>query len=212
MTSNPDGEVLQPLEALLDRFDLANPAAHTEEGHLHSMGPVGYIGYDFAPRLERLPRHAEPDSRMADLRFALYDTVVTVDHATGAVDLWARTTFSARGMRPERVGSSFGGASLSRLRLGLGRGIPRLDRCEVMLHGRRISRRSAGYSSTSRREMSFRSIFPSDSSARKPEPLDLYLRLMRRSPAPFAAYLRVGRPGRHQARARSGFTRRAATA
>src|SRR5260370_1068931 len=42
-----------------------------------------------APRLERLPRKAAGDSRLPDIRMALYDTAVTVDHQTGAVELRA---------------------------------------------------------------------------------------------------------------------------
>ena len=50
---------------------------------------IGFLGYDLAPLLERLPRGCRRDSRLPDLRFALYDTAVTVDHRTGEVVLHA---------------------------------------------------------------------------------------------------------------------------
>ena len=52
-------------------------------------GLIGFFGYDLAPLLEHLPRKAEADSTIPDVRFALYDTAVIVDHATGAVVLSA---------------------------------------------------------------------------------------------------------------------------
>lgn len=184
------GDVLQPLEMLLNRFDLADPAAFTEEGvpPFHG-GLVGFIGYDFAPRLERLPRHAEPESRIADLRFALYDTVVTVDHATGAVDLWAHDFLgegdAARERRlelwrselesldpvPEPRPSVLGPVQCD---------VARADYLEAV--GRVLEYIAAG------------DVFQINLTQRfvargEPEPLDLYLRLKARSPAPFAAYL-----------------------
>src|SRR3954447_16190988 len=50
---------------------------------------IGFLGYALAPLLERLPRKAPRDSRLPDLRMALYDTAVTVDHLTGKVALRA---------------------------------------------------------------------------------------------------------------------------
>lgn len=43
-------------------------------------GLVGFIGYDLAPRLERLPRRLLRVSRIPDIRFGLYDTFVLIDH------------------------------------------------------------------------------------------------------------------------------------
>ena len=50
---------------------------------------IGYFGYDLAPRLERLPRRLPRDSRMPDVRLALYDTAVIVDNLSVRVGLWA---------------------------------------------------------------------------------------------------------------------------
>ena len=50
---------------------------------------IGFFGYDLAPRLERLPRRQPRDSRLPDIRMALYDTAVIVDARAGTVELWA---------------------------------------------------------------------------------------------------------------------------
>jgi para-aminobenzoate synthetase component I len=85
-----EGDVLAKLEEIVGRWCPADPAEHPER-YLPPFrgGLIGFFGYDLAPRLERLPRTAAPDSRIPDIRFALYDTAVTVDHGTGAVELWA---------------------------------------------------------------------------------------------------------------------------
>ena len=48
-------------------------------------GLIGFIGYDLAPRLERLPRRSPRDSRMPDIRMALYDTAFIRDNRKGRV-------------------------------------------------------------------------------------------------------------------------------
>ena len=84
------GDVLAPLARLLQVYGLAD-SLESPDPDLPPFqgGMIGFFGYDLAPRLERLPRRAGRDSRLPDVRFALYDTAVTVDHATGAVEFWA---------------------------------------------------------------------------------------------------------------------------
>jgi len=53
-------------------------------------GLMGFLGYDVGRRLERLPSLAAVDQYLPELRLGLYDQVVTVDHATGAVCLASR--------------------------------------------------------------------------------------------------------------------------
>ena len=50
---------------------------------------IGFFGYDLAPRLERLPRRHSRDSRLPDIRMALYDTAVIVDDRSGTAELWS---------------------------------------------------------------------------------------------------------------------------
>ena len=47
---------------------------------------IGFFGYDLAPRLERLPRRHSRDSRLPDIRMALYDTAVIVDNQSGSAE------------------------------------------------------------------------------------------------------------------------------
>jgi para-aminobenzoate synthetase component 1 len=150
---------------------------------------IGFFGYDLAPRLERLPRKAGRDSRLPDIRMALYDTAVTVDHDSGAVELWAHDLLGE-------------GASACRRRA---RHWCRALRRDATGPTRRSSLgpiignfTHEGYLDAVRRALDYIAagdIFQVNLSQRfeahgRPEPLDLYLRLRAVSPAPFAAYLR----------------------
>ena len=84
---------------------------------------IGFFGYDLAPRLERLPRRSPRDSRLPDIRMALYDTAVIVDapHRPGR----------ALGLGPDRrraAGRRSGAA---------GTGARRIDRALRSHRGRR---------------------------------------------------------------------------
>lgn len=78
------GDPLETLQSLLNEYRLADPADRFQpdpEDPRFLGGMIGYIGYDLAPLLERLPRKAPRDTNLPDLRFALYDTFVTVDRS-----------------------------------------------------------------------------------------------------------------------------------
>lgn len=87
------GDPLEELARLTNRFNLDFEAeGRTREGQEacpFQGGFIGFLGYDLAPILERLPRRAPRDSRLPDIRMALYDTAVTIDHSTGEVTLHA---------------------------------------------------------------------------------------------------------------------------
>jgi len=152
---------------------------------------IGFFGYDLAPRLERLPRRAPRDSRLPDLRFALYDTAVTVDHTSGSVELWAHdlvdegaTAMERRcrewrkaltGLHPRPLATSRVGRLESNFR--------RPDYLDAV--ARSLEYIAAGdvfQVNLSQRFTARGEIFP----------LDFYLRLKDRSPSPFAAYLQWG--------------------
>jgi para-aminobenzoate synthetase component 1 len=183
------GGVLAALAELLARYGLGDPAESSDPDlPPFQGGMIGYFGYDLAPRLERLPRKAPRESRLPDIRLALYDTAVTVDHATGAAELWAHdllgegaSALEARCRDWERDLTSAPNRRLRRSRLGpLDCNFERRDYLDAV--GRALDYIAAG------------DVFQVNLSQRfeargRPDPLDLYLRLKAASPAPFAAYL-----------------------
>jgi para-aminobenzoate synthetase component 1 len=73
---------LDRLARLLAQLSLAQPddLANLDPALPHFQGGmIGYVGYDLAPRLERLPRRRPIDSALPDLAFGLHDTFVHID-------------------------------------------------------------------------------------------------------------------------------------
>lgn len=190
------GHVLEALGRLLDRFGLADPTESSEADLPPFQGGlIGYFGYDLAPQLERLPRKAQADSQMPDVRFALYDTAVTVDHVTGDVTLWAHDLLgegprSCR-RRAERWREAIARACWNEPAALPVRG-PRFDALESNFT-------PAEYLAAVRQALEYIAagdVFQVNLSQRfsavarqRVEPLELYLRLKECSPAPFAAFL-----------------------
>jgi para-aminobenzoate synthetase component 1 len=187
---NGAGDLLAALGDLLRRFRLADPQeVPNPDLPPFQGGLIGFFGYDLAPRLERLPRRAARDSRLPDLRFGLYDTAVVVDQALGQAELWAHDLL---GEGPAAVGRR-GRAWLRALEQGsvtppvsgrIGSLTSNLRRDDYL----QAVRRALDYIAAG-------DIFQVNLSQRfqgrgQVEPLDLFLRLRRRSPAPFAAFLR----------------------
>ncbi|MBV8678080.1 MAG: aminodeoxychorismate synthase component I [Planctomycetaceae bacterium] len=154
-------------------------------------GMIGFLGYDLATQLERLPRKAPRDSRLPDIRMALYDTIVTLDHASGAVELWAFDLLDE--------GAAAAEARCRAWRRALDRERPAPIRSSRLGPLESNFRPDAYLDAVARSLEYIRAgdIFQVNLSQRfaahgRPEPLHLYLRLKARSPAPFAAYLRWG--------------------
>jgi para-aminobenzoate synthetase component 1 len=183
-------EALAALGGLLDQLGLA-AADETPDADTPPFrgGLIGFYGYDLAPSIERLPRRCDADSRLPDIRFALYDQAITFDHATGTLDLWVADFLGDGPHETER--------RLRRLRDAVfhdesGPPAPsRLGRVEsnftkdayLAAVGRALEYIRAG------------DIFQVNLAQRfeargDVEPLDLYLRLRATSPAPFSALLR----------------------
>ncbi|MGO9922709.1 MAG: aminodeoxychorismate synthase component I [Isosphaeraceae bacterium] len=188
------GDVLAILGALLDRFELADPLE--EPGPCRPPfqgGMIGFLGYDLAPRLERLPRRAPRDSRLPDIRMALYDTAVTVDAVSNKVELWSWDLTGEGRLAAEGRARAW--------RSAIGRAL-RSPRPGTILSSELEEAASpfdrATYVRSVRRVLDFIAagdVFQVNLSHRftargRPEPLDLYLRLKAKSPAPFAAFLR----------------------
>jgi len=190
------GDVLAILGELLNRFSLADsleqpgPCRPPFQG-----GMIGFLGYDLAPRLERLPRRAPRDSRLPDIRMALYDTAVTVDANSNLVELWSWDLTGEGRLAAE------GRARDWRIAIGRALRSPRqrtIRSSELEEAASPFDR--ASYVQCVRRVLDYIAagdVFQVNLSHRftacgRPEPLDLYLRLKAKSPAPFAAFLRWG--------------------
>ena len=149
---------------------------------------IGCFGYDLAPRLERLPRKAPRDSRLPDIRFALYDTAAIVDHAACTVELWAHDLLGEGPGATEARGRAW--------REALTRTAPEPPKSSAF-PALESNVRRADYLAAVRRALDYIAagdVFQVNLSQRfatrgRPEPLDLYLRLKARSPSPFSCLL-----------------------
>ena len=84
------GDPLDRLARLLSESHLTRPDEIPNLGSdpcPFRGGLIGFFGYDLAPWIERLPRRSPRSTRLPDLRFALHDTAVVVDHRTGIAEL-----------------------------------------------------------------------------------------------------------------------------
>jgi para-aminobenzoate synthetase component 1 len=156
-------------------------------------GFIGYIGYDFAPQLERLPRRRARDSRMPDIRLAFYDTAVTVDHQSGLVQLWSWLARGRDRATAERACQTW------KERIERALESPRSNIARPLESGRLVSSfdRATYLQAVDRvREyIAAGDVYQVNLSQRflargRCDPLELYLRLKEHSPAPFAAFLR----------------------
>jgi para-aminobenzoate synthetase component I len=189
LVSTHSGPLWEPLAALLSEYQLADPS-ETPDPELPPFqgGLIGFFSYDLAPQVERLPRRAPRDSAFPVARFALYDTFVTIDNARGAADLWAfdllgegKAALDHRVRRWQADLESTPPTTPARSRLG--------PLSPDVAEGAYIHsvRRALEYIAAG-------DVFQVNLSQRfsargQPDPLDLYLRLRDRSPAPFACFL-----------------------
>ena len=182
-------------------------------------GLAGYIGYDWAAVLERLPRCRYDDLHICDVVLGLYDWVIAWDHRQGAAWIISTGMPLAGGAQAHRAGERM---AMVRERLGGRRGSGKESRLPVDrpcgdsaegahsrapsypvtgIPGGDIGLRSTfthrGYLDTVQRVREYivaGDIFQANLSQRfegaLPEPpFELYRRLRQRTPAPIAAYL-----------------------
>ena len=158
-------------------------------------GLIGFYGYDLAPRIERLPRRAPRDCSIPDIAFTLFDAVIAIDHEHETASLWLTDLFGD----PEAVSDR----RALRILRKLGEPTPAIPRT-ILERPPAPGRSPEDYRRAVRRtieDIEAGDIFQANISQRfdangRPEAADLFQRLHRRSPAPFAALVRWGQPGR----------------
>ena len=182
------GDALEGLATIARRYGLADPCdAPDPDGPPFLGGLIGHLGYDLAPRFERLPRRVEPDSRIPALRFGLYDTFVLVDHLRGSSELWA---VDLTGEGPSKLQERW-----DRWRGDLDE--PSGPRPSPTLSAPSPERTRDDHLRAVRRVLDYieaGDIYQANLSHRfvargRVDPLELYLKLKRISPAPFASFL-----------------------
>jgi len=193
-------EALRPLAAAR-RGALEAPDGGAAEAPPFVGGAVGFIGYDYGRRLERLPSGARADHRFADVRFGIYPHVLAFDHVTGgAVLVGAREGFpeawerlqealarhAARGPGHALGGPEWASDRVPGARAPLARTFDRAGYEGAVR--RAIEYIRAGDIFEVNLAQRFEARFPGSAAA-------LYARLRERAPAPMAALL-PGGPGR----------------
>jgi para-aminobenzoate synthetase component I len=188
-----EGDVLSTLAALLKRFRLAQPDDQVDPWlPPFQGGMIGFFGYDLAPKLERLPRREPRDTRLPDIRMALYDTAVIIDARAGTIELWSwDLTGEGRSAALKRCRAWR--QSIERF---VGSQRPAPIRPSALANLTSSFNRET-YLASAQRVLDYIAagdVFQVNLSQRfvalgRPEPLDLYLRLKAASPAPFAAFL-----------------------
>jgi para-aminobenzoate synthetase component 1 len=182
------GDPLPRLSALIDQLGLARDTDAPEPGEPPFRGGlIGYLGYDLAPRLERLPRRALPDSRFPILRFGLYDSVLAHDHRSNSTRL---SIFGREGGEdPDAILDRWrfhlarhhpGKSLLARVNTPVTSNFTRSDYLDAVRRALEYIRAGDIFQVNLSQRFEARGLF---------DPLDLYRRLRTVSPAPYAAYL-----------------------
>ena len=163
-------------------------------------GVAGYVGYDYGAVLERLPATRYDDLALPDVVFGRYDWVIAWDHQAGAAWLISRGGSERRRMVLERLASAERRpASREPAPEPWPRGAPAPAYpsdagVDIKLRSTFTHRGYLDAVAKVREYIVAGDIFQANLSQRfqtplKEPPFDLYRRLRRRNPAPFAAYL-----------------------
>ncbi len=139
---------------------------------------VGFLGYDLARHLERLPERAERDQRFPDMLLGFYDRTLLVDHASGAV-----SDVREPGDRPRAIDETAYAALMRDAPPAAGANFDRATYLSAIARARELIREGEIYQVNLSQRFAAR--FEGDS-------FDLYRRLRHLSPAPYAAYLELG--------------------
>ena len=145
-------------------------------------GAVGAFGYDLGQHLERLPHRAEDDLDFPDLVLGFYDRVVTVDHRarkSWIVELSDRA--DERAIDPRTYDEAFGGAPSAPAR---GANFTRDRYLDAVRRAKEYIAAGDIY------QVNLSQRFHTRTDA---APFDVYRKLREISPAPYAAFLQLGR-------------------
>jgi para-aminobenzoate synthetase component 1 len=184
-----------PFAVLAER--LARYATETEPGlPPFQTGAAGYLAYDLARHLERLPAHRIDDQPLPDMLLGFYDWTIAFDQVERRAFIMASghpapTESGRRARAAERI---------ARVRRRLDQPAPLPDR-DVLAAPRPDLDRDA-YEAMVRRTIDYilaGDIYQANITQRfsatlgaADDPFALYCALRRRNPAPFAAFLRHG--------------------
>ena len=215
----PDGERRhEPGDPLVAVREILRPFAADAVSGLPPFqgGAAGYVGYDYGSLLERLPASRHDDLAVPEVLLGLYDWVIAWDHRLGTA--WVISTgMPETGATRERRAKERLAMVWERLRRTAPRSTGRAPTAREprpvsapsypvmgVENGERIGLRSTfthrGYLDAVARVREYiiaGDIFQANLSQRFQavlalSPFDLYRRLRRRNPAPFAAYLDFG--------------------
>ncbi len=185
-----DGDPLAALGELTRRYELAQSGSIPAPNEPPFQGGlIGYLGYDATPLIEPIPRRLPLETRLPDIRFGLYDTAVIVDGSRDTTELWAWDLLGEGDQAVRRRAHRWQQALEHRPARPIPRSrflsplTPLIDRSAYLRGVDRILEYIAAgdvYQVNLSRRFEARG---------RVSPLDLYLRLKRQSPAPFAAFL-----------------------
>jgi para-aminobenzoate synthetase component 1 len=156
-------------------------------------GAVGVFGYDLRYHVERLPRLGRDDLALPDCALAFYDTVLAYEHASGRLLLCAADPGDEVACRYRTLGAGCGVSGIDRTPPSTPdtpHPTPRLQSTfsrpdYLRAVGRVLEYIAAGDIYQVNLSQRFSVPYAGD-------PMALYERLRRQSPAPFAAYLDLG--------------------
>ncbi|MBM4039964.1 MAG: aminodeoxychorismate synthase component I [Planctomycetes bacterium] len=161
-------------------------------------GFVGYLGYDLCHFVERLPRTAIDDIGLPDMHFALYDAVAAYDHAAGrwwGLSLWGEEGLArldgllAESASPTRESTAPEGRTPAERPASVGPICANFTRDAYLAAIRRAKEYIAAGDIF---QVNLSQRFETDLAV---PPAELYRRLRRANPAPFAAFLGLDADG-----------------
>jgi para-aminobenzoate synthetase component 1 len=158
-------------------------------------GAVGYFSYEFGTRFERIPRTSLDDLPVPEVEFGFYDTLIAIEQSSGRTFVVANPVH-----RPDTEALAWQLGQTVREALARRLTTPRFSQPTASAPAPRANFSKEAYLAAIARIKDYISagdVYQVNLTQRFETPLpchpsELYRRLRRRSPAPFAAYLNFG--------------------